>query len=231
MKNTIPALQLTSSSGTVLSSSTHPLHWYRLDDGVMGGQSSTNMADHNATEITGENKKVLRFAGQINTNGGGFCSIRAALPDDTGLCFANSTTTNEEHEQVEVTGIKIRYRGDGKTYKVILSDGQRSTGGPFSRSPTWQMDLPTVDRTDDATDTTCTAMDEVILPLNRFQPSFGPRSVSEEEKAKLVLIASEQRMIGLMLSLKLSDGSSNPKETFGEGIFDFCLDVEAIEVV
>jgi len=205
-----------------------------LDDGVMGGQSSTNMAEHNA-EIIGENNhvnyssQVLRFAGQINTNGGGFCSIRAALPDASGLCFANSTTiTNEQQqEEVTVTGIKIRYRGDGKTYKVILSDGQRSTGGPFSRSPTWQMDLPTVDRTNDAT----TAMDEVILPLNGFQPSFGPRSVSEEEKAKLVLIASEQRMIGLMLSLKLSDGSSNPKETFGEGIFDFCLDVEAIEVV
>jgi len=189
----------------------------------MGGQSST---DHDKVVTSNSNCKVLRFAGQINTNGGGFCSIRAALPDTTGLCLANSGTTNNEVEE-EVTGIKIRYRGDGKTYKVILSDGQRSTGGPFSRSPTWQMDLPTVDRTNDDT----TTMDEAILPLNRFQPSFGPRSVSEEEKAKLVLVASEQRMIGLMLSLKLSDGSSNPKETYGEGIFDFCLDVEAIQVV
>jgi hypothetical protein len=37
------------------------------------------------------------------------------------------------------------------------------------------------------------------------------------------------KQLGLMLSLRLSDGSPNPKETFGEGIFDFSLFVESIE--
>jgi len=39
------------------------------------------------------------------------------------------------------------------------------------------------------------------------------------------------RQIGLMLSLKLSDGSANPKESFGEGIFPFSLIVESLEIV
>ena len=37
--------------------------------------------------------------------------------------------------------VRVRYRGDGKTYKVLLSDGQG--GGPWSKSPSWQHDLPT----------------------------------------------------------------------------------------
>jgi hypothetical protein len=37
--------------------------------------------------------------------------------------------------------------------------------------------------------------------------------------------------IGLMLSLYLSDGRPNPKETFGEGVFPFSLHVKSIEPV
>lgn len=184
---------------------------------------SNNLIIRNDNNSTSQ---LLRFSGQINTNGGGFASIRSALPD-TGLLLSSSDKDNDNNNTVK--GIKIRYRGDGKTYKVILSDGQRSTGGPFLRSPTWQMDLPTTAST--STVAVDTIMDEAILPLDKFQPSFGPRSVSEEEKAGLVLVPGKQRMIGLMLSLKLSDGTDNPRETFGEGVFEFSLDVEAIEVV
>ena len=45
-----------------------PLRWYRLDDGVMGGQSETRHADKGG---------VLTFQGTLDTRGGGFASVRA----------------------------------------------------------------------------------------------------------------------------------------------------------
>ena len=99
------------------------LKWHRLDDGVMGGRSETT---HHVESVNG--KQTLHFSGQINTQGGGFCSIRSpvqgGLPSDT-------------------TAIRISYVGDGKTYKFLLSDGNKSTFGPSRRSPSWQADIPT----------------------------------------------------------------------------------------
>ena len=148
------------------------LNWFRLDDGVMGGQSETKHSNDSGG---------LHFKGTINTDGGGFCSIRARLPQ----CF-----------QPRVTGFKLTFIGDGKTYKLTLSDGNASTGGPFSRTPSWQVDLPT-----------------------------------QAGITKYMLDITDIREIGLMLSLKLSDGRSNPKETFGEGIFPFSLHVLSIQPV
>ena len=37
--------------------------------------------------------------------------------------------------------------------------------------------------------------------------------------------------MGFMLSLKLSNGSSNPVETFGSGIFPFSLTIRSIDIV
>jgi len=178
------------------------LSWHRLDDGVMGGMSETIHASSQGT---------LNFRGTINTQGGGFTSIRAPLP--SGI-------------SEEVEAIRIRYRGDGKTYKVLLSDGNKSTGGPFSRSPTWQADLPTEKR--QGTESEC---EEKTIPLDSFLPTFGPRTPSPEETKQLKLDPKDINLIGFMLSLKLSDGSSNPPETFGTGIFDFALDVESISAV
>ena len=39
-----------------------PLHWYRLDDGVMGGQSETRHIDRSG---------ALGFEGTLDTRGGG----------------------------------------------------------------------------------------------------------------------------------------------------------------
>jgi len=177
------------------------LKWHRLDDGVMGGKSET-------LHESGNGGKVLRFCGTINTDGGGFTSVRAPIPSP--------------HLTDRTAALRVRYRGDGKTYKVLLSDG----GG--MRSPSWQVDLPTMAATEDGdADAAC----EVDLPLEDFRPAFGPRSVSEKDRKKYKLVASEMRQLGFMLSLKLSDGSDNPVETFGEGIFDFSLEIESIEAV
>lgn len=195
-KNAIPVLELSGNQ----------LKWFRLDDGVMGGQSET--------VLTAKDDKVLHFHGTINTNGGGFTSIRAKIPE--GLLTK------------ETTGLNIRYRGDGKTYKVLLSDGNR--GGPFARTPTWQADLSTKNR-DGAESGT---WDEVTIPFTNLQPAFGggPKSQpTEEEKKQYSFNPLEMKELGFMLSLRLSDGSPNPPETFGTGIFPFSLKVQSLKPV
>lgn len=178
------------------------LNWFRLDDGVMGGQSETTQS---AIPAEGGD---LHFAGTINTDGGGFCSIRAKL---------------QEGFSSDLRGIRLRFIGDGKTYKLTLSDG--NTGGPFGRSPSWQVDVPT-----EAGDTEQT----VVFPISDLKPAFGGRQSSKpsaEDMAKYQFDPTSMREIGLMLSLRLSDGSPNPKATYGEGIFPFSLRIKSIEPV
>ena len=172
------------------------LKWFRLDDSVMGGQSETTHSSE------GER---LHFQGIINTDGGGFCSIRAKL---------------QQGFDEDVTGIRLKFIGDGKTYKVTLSNGKSSIG----ESPSWQTDLPTLSGKEQT----------VVLPLSDLTPSFGGRPSSRpsaEELAKYKLDPSSIQEIGLMLSLQLSDGTPNPKNTFGEGVFPFSLQVKSIEPV
>jgi len=195
-----------------------PLQWFRLDDGVMGGKSETNHAVDAATGI-------LHFTGTINTDGGGFASIRSKIP---------------EGSLSQYEGIKLRLRGDGKTYKFFMTDG--TGAGPFASKPSWQCDVPTVSMktspkassgdTSKDNSTTGTEWQEVVIPFHNLLPSFaggGQRAPTDEIKKKHTFDAGEMREMGLMLSLKLSDGSSNPKETFGEGLFPFSLLVQSIE--
>lgn len=190
-RNAIPALKM-----NLLNQEAAELKWHRLDDGVMGGQSESL----HACSKDGS----LNFKGQINTNGGGFCSIRSPLPQ--GL----PENTN---------AIRLRFKGDGKTYKLLLSDGNRSTFGPSRRSPSWQCDIPTQKLEES---------EEITIPFSSLKPSFGPRPVSSET-AKFDASAMEE--IGFMLSLQLSDGSSNPVETFGTGIFPFSFQIYSIHPI
>lgn len=189
-RNAIPALN-------ILDQQT-PLKWHRLDDGVMGGQSETLHAFLDDGS--------LHFTGQINTNGGGFCSIRSPLSE--GL-------------SQDATAIRLRFRGDGKTYKLLLSDGTRSSFGPSKRSPSWQCDIPTKNMDD--------GEEEITIPFSSLKPSWGPRPATKEEDVQFD--AGSMRQIGFMLSLKRSDGSSNPVKTFGSGIFPFSFQIFSIEPI
>lgn len=174
-----------------------PLKWHRLDDGVMGGQSETaHKVDDGG----------LVFEGTINTAGGGFCSVRAPIPHNIPK---------------DSDAIRLVYRGDGKTYKLLLSDGNASTGSPFAKTPSWQADIPTQDSQEWQTRT---------IPFTSLLPAFGGRA-EKDDYAGYKFHPSEMRQVGFMLSLRLSDGSPNPKETFGEGIFPFALHVKSIEPV
>lgn len=207
----------------------HALNWFRLDDGVMGGQSETNMNVLNDGETNG----LLHFEGIINTNGGGFTSIRSKVPD--GLFDANN----------DIIGVKIQIQGDGKTYKFFTSDGSR--GGPMSRKPSWQFDIPTkstgqqeVKQSDGGEDATNNIIDnddddweEIIIRFDELIPSFGgsARQSVDELKKLYEFNVTDMKEIGFMLSLKLSNGDPNPVETFGEGIFPFTFKIRSIELL
>jgi len=74
----------------------HDIHekWIVVNDSVMGGRSKG--------DFEFKNEKLI-FSGSTNTNGGGFSSIRT-IPID--FYFKDKT------------GLHIRYKGDGRTYKL-----------------------------------------------------------------------------------------------------------------
>jgi NADH dehydrogenase [ubiquinone] 1 alpha subcomplex assembly factor 1 len=186
---------------TALEFGGKPISWFRLDDGVMGGQSKTQ---HVAKD------GVLHFKGMINTNGGGFTSVRAPIE-------AGTITPSME-------AVKVRFRGDGKTYKFMLADGS-GAGGPFSTSPLFQVDFETKTLESD------TEWQEVVIPLGSLVPSYCGNIDTEKKKQGSVFVANDMKQFGFQLSLVLSDGKPNPIETFGEGEFPFHLAVQSIEGV
>ena len=204
------------------------LKWFRLDDGVMGGKSETThkIMNDDVNDDDDDDGKLLDFTGTINTDGGGFCSIRASLSDDDD---DDDDDFNNCGFSPNAIGIKLKIIGDGKTYKFTMSNGNTGggggSGGPFSRSPSWQCDIPTRDDNIEQ---------DIYIPFTKLHPAFGGRSSNKPSPEAISLYKFDVttiREIGLMLSLRLSDGSPNPKETFGEGIFPFSLKVSSIKEV
>lgn len=215
----------------------HQLSWFRLDDGVMGGQSETNhhivSKREQQEKDDNDNEAILHFVGTINTYGGGFASIRSKIPEGT---LSSSTQA-----------IKLQCRGDGKTYKLLMTDGNRMAGAPMSRTPSWQANIPTRAIITSSVAETCSndnddgaaagasntndddEWEEVTIPLSSLLPSFGGSSMQVDNDVKFD--ATKVREIGIMLSLKLANGESNPTKTFGEGIFPFQLLIKSIEPV
>lgn len=251
-RNAVSALSFARSNNipdiaAISSSSSSPLgfKWHRLDDGVMGGQSQTNVQEvqqdnDNNVNNDNNNDKVLRFTGIINTNGGGFASLRAPIP--AGTLSSNT-----------MTGLRLVFRGDGKTYKfLLLSDG--SGGGPWAKSPSWQIDIPTtliLPASSGAgagagegvlSESSCSSnvtWQEAILPFDSFLPNMGPgrRRVEQhdqqhqQQEQEHVLDPAEMQQMGIMLSLLKANNEPNPPETFGQGIFPFTLEIQSIQPV
>ena len=179
---------------TVFELGGQQLKWTRLDDGVMGGRSESRPS------ITPGGHGLL-FEGDINTNGGGFASVRATAAEPILPSGARA--------------LRVRVRGDGKQYKLTLSNGQG--GGPFSPNPSWQADLPTIAGEE--------TVREFVLD-GGFLPSFGGKGIVRPD---LAMAPAEMRQVGVMLSLYEASGSPNP--AFGSGIFPFRLEVLSIELV
>ena len=127
---------------TAFDENSPDLGWQTVNDNVMGGRSVGGFRVEEG---------VLLFSGATNTNGGGFSSIR-------------STPTALELDDAE--GVKLRIRGDGRTYTFRLETGRgvtywaefRTRGGddweevqvPFADfTPRWRgqlLDGPPLDR-------------------------------------------------------------------------------------
>lgn len=151
--------------------------------------------------------KTLQFEGTIDTKASvGWASARASLPPE-GL-------------PVDTKALRFTFVGDGKTYKVILIDCDHEVS--TDASPLWEADLPT----------TTAVKESKTIPLQDFIPSYMGRQLTIEEKAKHAsLDLTKLSKIGFMLSSRLSNGSQNPVNTYGQGVFQFSLNVRDVALV
>lgn len=131
--------------------------WKTVNDNVMGGRSKGGPTF---------GKGLLVFTGATNTNGGGFSSIRTE-PGDYDLSGKS--------------GLLMRVRGDGRTYKASLRTdaAMRSWAVPFradfeTKKGEWR---------------------EVYLPLESFKPTFHGRSLSNPPALKPAKVKSLGFMI------------------------------------
>jgi len=128
-------------------------NWITVNDNVMGGRSEGGFSFK---------KKRLIFSGTTNTNGGGFSSIRTN-PSDFSLG--------------DKEGLHIRYKGDGRTYKL----GVRMEGKSVSYRSNF---------------TTGNGWQEVRIPFDEMDVSWRGRPLSKDEHP---LIKSKIRSIEFMI--------------------------------
>lgn len=116
------------------------LDWRAVNDGVMGGRSSGGPAFEQGRMV---------FKGVINTNGGGFSSVRTPLtPGDLS----------------GAAGLALRVKSDGRTYKVTLKSDAFYRG----RAVSFQGEIPA---------TTPGEWVDVIVPFEDLRGSIFGRPV------------------------------------------------------
>ena len=114
--------------------------WRSVNDGVMGGLSSGGPrfeTDH------------MVFAGVINTNGGGFSSLRAQVVQGAFK---------------DMTALKLRVKSDGRTYKATFRTDARYGW----REVSFQAPLPVK---------TPGEWEDVVIPFSVLKPSVFGRPV------------------------------------------------------
>ena len=172
---TMPLGFLTLKSTSFLARDTPvgaQLTFFRINDEVMGGKSTSSLSVRGSS---------LMFAGEINTNGGGFCSCRT-LGDDAPLGLPATASA-----------LLVDATGDGQRHKLTLH-----TADSWSMSvPTWAQDfVPPVGR-----------RTTHRLPLEGFVPTRQGRLV----KSSPPLSPEEVTGLGFSLSLYTADGKPNPQ--------------------
>jgi monofunctional biosynthetic peptidoglycan transglycosylase len=131
--------------------------WRAINDGVMGGVSVGRMVAAD---------KGLRFEGDLSLeNNGGFASVRR--PVDADLSAS--------------TGVRLRLRGDERTYQFRLRLDTRRDG------VAWRAEFPTTGE-----------WQTVELAFDEFTPVFRGRRVPEAGPA----VPADIRQIGFMLADK-----------------------------
>jgi monofunctional biosynthetic peptidoglycan transglycosylase len=95
--------------------------WFVVNDGVMGGLSSSELVD------SGEGHSVFRGTLSLENNGG-FASVRGLVPAGAMAGYG---------------GVSLRVRGDGRTYQLRLRTDRRFDGVAYraefeTRAGEWQ---------------------------------------------------------------------------------------------
>ena len=128
-------------------------NWMTVNDNVMGGRSEGGFSFK---------KKRLIFSGNTNTNGGGFSSIR---------------TKSLDYGLGDKQGLHIRFKGDGRTFKLGVRMEGRSVSyrTNFDSGNGWQ---------------------EAKIPFENMDVSWRGRPLS---KAEHPLLTSKIRSIEFMI--------------------------------
>lgn len=118
--------------------------WRVVNDGVMGGKSEGGILSKDG---------YMNFSGTINTNGGGFSSIRNWVQPGA---FEGADT------------LTLKVRSDGRKYQVNLRTGARHWG----RSVAYRADIPATPKGEWA---------EVSIQLSDLSPSVFGRKVKARD--------------------------------------------------
>jgi len=114
--------------------------WRPVLDGVMGGRS---------TGVRFSDNDHMTFKGIINTNDGGFSSLRRQMTPGT---------------MTGATRLKLRLRQDGRNYKLIFRTNERFRG----RRVSYQLPIP---------QTPLGIWTDISIPLSNFRTSVFGRAV------------------------------------------------------
>lgn len=148
--------------------------WFRVNDVIMGGKSTS--------ELSTDSEGRLVFSGTINTDGGGFASMR------TSEACVVKVPSGATAVQLKVEG------GDGYLWKVNLGMGHSL----MDSNPTFSHDFLTEKKNEMSTHT---------LPLTGFMAQRRGQTlegVTLEDPSKI-------KYVGLILSLVTQEGKPNPQ--------------------
>ena len=146
----------------IYSAHTDHLNWQVVNDGVMGGLSQSRW-------LSVPDQPTL-FSGEISLqNNGGFASVRSSRIPKMGR---------------EVSGVRLRVRGDGRTYRFTLRTNRTGRGVNYQRA------FPTA----------IGQLLEIDLRLDSFEARWRGRPVPTAP----TLRASDIRSVGFLLADKKS---------------------------
>jgi NADH dehydrogenase [ubiquinone] 1 alpha subcomplex assembly factor 1 len=162
--------------------------WFRVNDVIMGGKS--------ISELSSDSEGRLVFSGTINTDGGGFASMRTSE-----ACVVKVPSG--------ATAVKLKVEGgDGYLWKVNLGMGHSL----MDSNPTFSHDFLTKKKNNNNNE-----VSTHTLPLSGFSAQRRGQTlegVTLEDPSKI-------KYVGLILSLVTQEGKPNPH--FGDGPFRIVL--------
>ncbi|MEM0915099.1 MAG: CIA30 family protein [Planctomycetota bacterium] len=157
-----PAPSAAEPPATLLTDFTEPRHnaeWQVVNDNVMGGRSIGNLTFQPPERVAGQEPDsvvvsggTLTFEGFINTNGGGFASVRLPLPADA---------------LVDAAAIRLTLQSDFRNVYLRVDDDRPHAGRNINHRAALPLDE----------NAPADAWQTVTVPLDALAPAWRGRSV------------------------------------------------------